>query len=77
MTGRGHARRPRVVGVPADCNYRGGMHTPTPTEVLDVVGRLEAEQEIPDAMRADVRLLGRLLGDVLIESGSEGLFEDV
>ena len=77
MTGRGHARRPRVVGVPADCNYRGGMHTPTPTEVLDVVGRLEAEQEIPDAMRADVRLLGRLLGHVLIESGSEGLFEDV
>lgn len=53
------------------------MHNPTPTELLDVVGRLEAEQEIPDAMRADVRLLGRLLGHVLIESGSEGLFEDV
>jgi len=53
------------------------MHNPTPTEVLDVVGRLEAEQEIPDAMRADVRLLGRLLGHVLVESGSEGLFEDV
>ena len=53
------------------------MHNPTPTEVLDVVGRLEAEQEIPDAMRADVRLLGRLLGHVLMESGSEGLFEDV
>lgn len=53
------------------------MPSPTPTEVLDVVGRLEAEQEIPDEMRADVSLLGRLLGHVLIESGSEGLFEDV
>ncbi|WP_221586232.1 phosphoenolpyruvate carboxylase [Microbacterium sp. G2-8] len=53
------------------------MPTPTPTEILDVVGRLEAEQEIPDEMRADVRLLGRLLGHVLIESGSDGLFEDV
>ena len=53
------------------------MPSPTPTEVLDVVGRLEAEQEIPDEMRADVRLLGRLLGHVLLESGSDGLFDDV
>ncbi|GLJ63036.1 phosphoenolpyruvate carboxylase [Microbacterium barkeri] len=53
------------------------MHDPTPTEVLDAVGRLEAEQEIPEQMRADVRLLGSLLGQVLRESGSAGLFDDV
>lgn len=53
------------------------MNNPTPTEALDVVGRLEAEKGIPDAMRADVRLLGRLLGHVLQESGSDGLFSDV
>ncbi|MBP2436164.1 phosphoenolpyruvate carboxylase [Microbacterium amylolyticum] len=53
------------------------MHDPTPTEVLDVVGRLEAEQEIPEQMRADVRLLGSLLGQALRESGSDGLYEDV
>ncbi|WP_156760970.1 phosphoenolpyruvate carboxylase [Microbacterium karelineae] len=53
------------------------MPTPTPTETLDVVGRLEAEQEMPEPMRADVRLLGTLLGQVLRESGSDGLFEDV
>ncbi|WOF22651.1 phosphoenolpyruvate carboxylase [Microbacterium betulae] len=53
------------------------MHDPTPTEALDAVGRLEAEQEIPEQMRADVRLLGSLLGRVLRESGSTGLYEDV
>ncbi len=49
----------------------------TQTEAIDVVGRYEAEQEIPERMRADVRLLGSLLGRVLRESGSPGLFEDV
>ncbi|WP_105566521.1 phosphoenolpyruvate carboxylase [Microbacterium halophytorum] len=53
------------------------VSSPTPTEVLDVVGRLEAEKGIPEQMRADVRLLGRLLGHILSESGSAGLFEDV
>ncbi|QGU27842.1 phosphoenolpyruvate carboxylase [Microbacterium oryzae] len=53
------------------------MHDPTPTEVLDAVGRLEAEQEMPERMRADVRLLGSLLGQVLRESGSADLYEDV
>lgn len=43
----------------------------------DIVGRFEAEQEIPEQMRSDVRLLGRLLGRVLRESGSPGLFDDV
>ena len=53
------------------------MHEPSPTETLDLVGRYEAGQEMPERMRADVRLLGTLLGQVLKESGSEGLFEDV
>lgn len=53
------------------------MHEPTPTEALDLVGRYEAGQEMPERMRADVRLLGALLGRVLQESGSPGLFEDV
>ncbi|OAH51231.1 phosphoenolpyruvate carboxylase [Microbacterium oleivorans] len=53
------------------------MHEPTPTEAIDLVGRYEAEQEIPERMRADVRTLGALLGRVLRESGSPGLFEDV
>ncbi|MBU4464826.1 MAG: phosphoenolpyruvate carboxylase [Actinobacteria bacterium] len=53
------------------------MREPTPTEAIDLVGRFEAGQEIPDNMRADVRLLGSLLGRVLRESGSPGLFDDV
>ncbi|WP_394279627.1 phosphoenolpyruvate carboxylase [Microbacterium sp.] len=53
------------------------MHEPTPTEAIDLVGRYEAEQEIPEQMRADVRALGAMLGRVLQESGSPGLFEDV
>jgi phosphoenolpyruvate carboxylase len=53
------------------------MPEPTHTSVLDIVGRLEAGQEMPDQMRADVRLLSSLLGRVLRESGSPGLFDDV
>jgi phosphoenolpyruvate carboxylase len=49
----------------------------TPTEAIDLVGRFEAGQEIPERMRADVRMLGSLLGRVLRESGSPGLYEDV
>ena len=49
----------------------------TRTEAIDIVGRYEAEQEIPEAMRSDVRMLGSMLGQVLRESGSAGLFEDV
>ncbi|GAA3915042.1 phosphoenolpyruvate carboxylase [Microbacterium invictum] len=49
----------------------------TRTEALDLVGRGDAEQELPDQMRSDVRLLGSLLGRILRESGSPGLFEDV
>ena len=39
--------------------------------------RMDNEQELPEQLRADVRLLGTLLGHVLRESGSPGLFEDV
>lgn len=50
---------------------------PTPTEAIRVIGRFEAGQGIPESMRADVRMLGALLGQVLRESGTPGLFEDV
>lgn len=53
------------------------MRELTQTEAIDLVGRFEAEQEIPERMRADVRMLGSLLGRVLRESGSPGLYEDV
>ncbi|GAA3019102.1 phosphoenolpyruvate carboxylase [Microbacterium dextranolyticum] len=53
------------------------MRELTRTEAIDLVGRDEAEQELPERMRADVRLLGSLLGRVLRESGSPGLYEDV
>ncbi|MFC7789862.1 phosphoenolpyruvate carboxylase [Microbacterium sp. MAHUQ-60] len=50
---------------------------PTNTEAIRVISRFEASNGIPDSMRADVRMLGGLLGQVLRESGSPGLFEDV
>ena len=50
---------------------------PTNTEAIRVIGRFEAGRGIPDAMRSDVRMLGALLGQVLRESGSDDLFEDV
>ena len=53
------------------------MHELTRTEAIDLVGRGEAEQELPEKMRADVRMLGALLGRVLRESGSPGLYDDV
>ncbi|MFS0732512.1 phosphoenolpyruvate carboxylase [Microbacterium sp. 1P10UB] len=53
------------------------MQELTQTQAIDIVGRFEAGQEIPEEMRGDVRMLGALLGRVLRESGSEGLFEDV
>ncbi|CAN5270838.1 phosphoenolpyruvate carboxylase [soil metagenome] len=49
----------------------------SPSEAIDLVGRFEAEHRIPAEMRADVHMLGDLLGRVLRESGSEGLFDDV
>ncbi len=53
------------------------MHQPTVTEAISLVGRDAAGQEIPEKMRADVRVLGSLLGQVLRETGSPGLFDDV
>jgi phosphoenolpyruvate carboxylase len=53
------------------------MRELTQTEAIDLVGRFEAGQEIPEQMRSDVRLLGSLLGKILRESGSPGLYEDV
>jgi phosphoenolpyruvate carboxylase len=53
------------------------MRELTQTEAIDLVGRFEAGQGIPESMRANVRLLGSLLGQVLRESGSPGLYDDV
>ncbi|WP_100811487.1 MULTISPECIES: phosphoenolpyruvate carboxylase [unclassified Microbacterium] len=53
------------------------MPDPTPTEAIDLVGRFDAGQELPQSMRADVRMLGALLGQVLRESGAPGLYDDV
>ncbi|WP_150307327.1 phosphoenolpyruvate carboxylase [Planctomonas psychrotolerans] len=53
------------------------MSESTASGSVDVVGRFEAGHRIPGTMRADVRLLGALLGRVLRESGSDGLYEDV
>lgn len=50
---------------------------PTHTEAIRVIGRFEAGRGIPDEMRADVRMLGALLGQVLRESGHPGLYDDV
>ncbi|WP_087130582.1 phosphoenolpyruvate carboxylase [Microbacterium esteraromaticum] len=50
---------------------------PTNTEAIRVITRFEASNGIPDQMRADVRMLGALLGQVLRESGTAGLYEDV
>lgn len=47
------------------------------TEAIDLVGRFDAGKNVPEQMRADVRMLGGLLGRVLRESGSPGLYEDV
>src|ERR1700712_658561 len=53
------------------------MDDATSTPATDLVGRFDAEHRIPAPMRADVHLLGELLGQVLRESGSVGLYDDV
>src|ERR1039457_3619952 len=42
-----------------------------------VVTRDADREHVPPPMRRDVRLLGDLLGDVLRESGGQGLLDDV
>jgi len=41
------------------------------------VSREADRQELPALMRRDVRLLGDLLGEVIRESGGQGLLDDV
>ena len=36
-------------------------------------GRTSAALDLPDELRADVRLLGEILGEVLVEYGGQGL----
>ncbi|GAT72485.1 phosphoenolpyruvate carboxylase [Microbacterium hydrocarbonoxydans] len=50
---------------------------PTDTSAIRIIGRFEAGQGIPEAMRSDVRMLGALLGQVLREAGGDDLFQDV
>jgi len=49
----------------------------TGTSTSAPAGRTADGTELPDQLRADVRLLTSLLGRVLRESGSDGLYEDV
>ncbi len=50
---------------------------PAPTASAPDPTRHEARHEMPDALRADVRLLGELLGQVLTEAGGPDLLQDV
>ena len=51
------------------------MRELTHTEAIDLVGRYEAEQAIPEQMRGDVRMLGTLLGRVLRDQAARGTVE--
>jgi phosphoenolpyruvate carboxylase len=48
-----------------------------PPDATDAAGRVPRRSDVPDVLRADVRLLGGLLGRVLAESGGQDLLEDV
>jgi phosphoenolpyruvate carboxylase len=61
----------RAVGAPAD-----GAPADAVADVVSA-GRLSAREQTPAELRADVRLLGELLGRILVEYGGEGLLADV
>lgn len=46
--------------------------TPEPS-----AARTSAALDMPEEIRADVRLLGDVLGEVLVEYGGQGLLDDV
>ncbi|MGO3886423.1 MAG: phosphoenolpyruvate carboxylase, partial [Mycetocola sp.] len=49
----------------------------TPQEPAPLTGTIPAVNDMPEVLRADVRLLGGLLGDVLRETGGQELLDDV
>lgn len=48
-----------------------------PTDPQRTGGRSSAALDLPEELRADVRLLGEVLGEVLVEYGGQGLLDDV
>ena len=59
--------------------YGGGKRLDTLRNMIDqgIERRSVAVTEMPDELRHDVRLLGKLLGQVLAEQGGEDLLADV
>jgi phosphoenolpyruvate carboxylase len=47
------------------------------TSTVPATPRDSARRRVPDELRADVRLLGEVLGEVLVEFGGPGLLDDV
>jgi phosphoenolpyruvate carboxylase len=73
-----------VAGLPEQARSDGAVETPVATRVesarvSDVVsaGRLSAREQTPPELRANVRLLGELLGRILVEYGGQELLDDV
>ena len=63
---------PHQPAVPTD-----DQNVPTHDQIAPARARTVATHEIPEPMRLDVGLLGELLGQVITESGSAGLLDDV
>ncbi len=48
-----------------------------PSPAQPPLARSSARLDVPDELRADVRMLGEVLGDVLVEFGGQSLLDDV
>ncbi|WP_022900425.1 phosphoenolpyruvate carboxylase [Humibacter albus] len=58
-------------------NGAPSIHSPSDASDDAPAARDQRSGEVPEALRADVRFLGELLGRVLAESGGQDLLEDV